>query len=108
MLSSAEFWEHGEKVWCVEHYAQQSKRHLKTEGALPPPHHIAVREATEQQGEEDQGPKEVDFYFEALQQVAKENTVFKYDEENAALDQSQFEVYASLSNPLGEEMTLKW
>jgi hypothetical protein len=108
MFSSAEFWEHGKKVWCVEHDAQQSKRHLETEGALPVSYNIVVREATEQQDEEDQGPKEVDFYFEVPLQTAKEIAGFKHDDENASLDQSQFEVYASLSDPLGEGAARKW
>lgn len=108
MFSSTEFWERGGKVWCVEHDAQQGMRHLKAEGVLPAAYDIAVREAEEQQDEEDKGPKEVDFYFEVPLQIASEIAGFKHDEENAALDQTQFEVYAPSSKPLGDVAARKW
>lgn len=108
MFSSAEFWAHGEKVWYVEHDAQQSKRHLKIEGALPAPYGIAVKQAEQQQDAEDLGPKEVDFYFDVPLRTAGEIAGFKHDEENSALDYMQFEVYATSSMPLLGGATRKW
>lgn len=108
MFSSAEFWVHGEKVWSVEHDAQQDMRHLKTEGTLPATYNIAAAEAAEQQDAEDLGAKEVDFYFEVPLQIANEVVGFKHDEENAALDHNHFEVYASLSKPLSDGAVRKW
>jgi hypothetical protein len=108
MFSSAEFWKQGEKVWSVEHDAQQDKRHLKFEGSLPDPCGVALQEAEEQQDAEDLGPNEVDFYFEVPLQTANEIAGFKHDEENPALNYKQFEVYAPSSIPLGEGATRKW
>jgi hypothetical protein len=108
MFSSAELWVHGEKVWCVQHDAQKSKRHLKLEGSPPAPYSVAQKQAQEQQDAEDLGPKEVDFYFEVPLETAKAIAGFKHDEENTAFDYQRFEVYISSSKPLGERATGKW
>lgn len=108
MFSSAESWERGEKVWFVEHDAQRSRRHLKSEGPLPAAYGIALKQAQEQQDAEDLGPNEVDFYFEVPLQTAHEIVGFKHDEENLVLDDKQFEVYAFSPKPLGAGTTRHW
>lgn len=108
MFSSAEFWAHGERVWRVEHDAQESWRYLKSEGSLPAPYAVALQRAEEEQDAEDLGSKEVDFYFEVPLQTANQIAGFKHDEENAALDYDRFEFYALSSKGLGKGATAKW
>ena len=108
MFSSAEFWEQGEKLWRVEHDAQQGKRHLNLEGLHPASYPEVLQQAKEEQDAEDLGPKEVDFYFEVPLQTANQIVGFKHDEENSDLDQDQFEVYASMPQLLGEAINRKW
>lgn len=108
MFSVAESWRHGERVWRVEHDAQLSRRHLKSDGLLPAFYTQVLQQAQELQDAEDSGRQEVDFYFDVPLQMAYGIAPFKHDEENPALDDTQFEVYAAVSDPFGGGGTRKW
>jgi hypothetical protein len=78
MVSRAEGWRGGERVWRVLHDAQQAPDHLLAEGDLPTPH--ARIEAEQRKLQASAGAKGVDELFEVPLKLAQALVGFKHDE----------------------------
>lgn len=71
----------GRKLWSVVHDAQNSLRHLETEGELPPTfEEIRQRNVALQDNENDADPYSVDHYASIPPELFASITQFKYDE----------------------------
>ena len=108
MFSSAEGWDAGRRIWRVIHDSEKGKRHIESGGDLPAIYGAAIEDAKRQQDEEDAGPREVDFFFEAPLQIAKSLCGFKHDEECPGVDPGQFTRLESLESPARRKRWQFW
>lgn len=79
MISSAELWRDGQRVWTVNHDAQTGMDHLSAEGNLPP-QFAEIRASLQAAQKADGGNKsEVDHIFEIPVELAFSITGYRYD-----------------------------
>jgi hypothetical protein len=101
MVSRAELWKNGTKVWRIEHNAQESIDHISESGECPNGY-VEIRSALSKMQEEAGGRNaDTDYFFDIPLATAKCIVGFKHDEDSG-LEETSFEVFegpAATSKP---------
>jgi hypothetical protein len=94
MVSSAEQWADGARIWRAEHIGENGPIHLTAEGALPADFQ-SMADAQKKLQSDDGGEKsEVDHYFDIPLRAAQNIVGFKHDETD--FGDNSFEVLESI------------
>lgn len=92
MFSSATYYVNSQKIWHVEHDAQESIYHLQSQGTIPP-QFGDIFAAVKQQQDEDGGiQSEVDYIHDAPVALASSIVSFRHDQDIAGAGPEPFEV----------------
>jgi hypothetical protein len=96
MFSGSVLWRNGQKIWSVEHDAQEGVHHLVVSGEVPPEMSLIIDEARSSQDAEDRGDAEVDFIFDVPVDMSQLLTGFRYDRNQEDGVELTFEVLAEV------------
>ncbi|MBL8450695.1 MAG: hypothetical protein JNM32_12355 [Dechloromonas sp.] len=92
MFSSAEAWQHGKRLWRVEHAGEEGEDHLALDGSPPDFLEQRITDARACQSED----SEVGWFFEIPLDCAKHLVGFKHDEIRPELEDEGFIVLQSM------------
>ncbi|MBK7900717.1 MAG: hypothetical protein KA603_01160 [Azonexus sp.] len=92
MFSSAEAWQHGKRLWRIEHAAEEGDDHLAVEGTPPDILAQRIADARACQSED----SEVGWFFEIPLDCAKNLVGFKHDEVRPEMEDEGFIVLQSM------------
>jgi len=95
MFSSATYHVNSQKVWHVEHDAQESIYHLQSQGSMPAQFGDIFAALKQQQDEDGGVQSEVDYIHDAPIALASSIVSFRHDQDIAGARPEPFEVLAS-------------